>query len=251
MTGFIKPGHGLKTLCSGSLKILRRKRVHDRYLRYKHGIHPAGMKIVVSVDDPALINGVLEYNPAFIEIRLDRMEGDLLNHVRAIREMTAIPLIATLRSREEGGGFVGDADLWAGIVGPIAGYVDIVDVETRYSKHAPSLRSQGARILASLHTDDMPGQADLERIERTLRSYGDIPKIVVRPENLDELLDLLRFTANAQKPICTSVMGGRFRFARAILPLFGSEFVFCHAGRPMAEGQYHIREMREIAELLG
>ena len=104
------------------------------------------MKIVVSVDDPALISGVLEYNPAFIEIRLDRMEGDLLNHVRAIREMTAIPLIATLRSREEGGGFVGDADLWAGIVGPIAGYVDIVDVETRYSKHAPSLRSQGARI---------------------------------------------------------------------------------------------------------
>ena len=78
----------------------------------QHGIHPAGMKIVVSVDDPALISGVLEYNPAFIEIRLDRMEGDLLDHVRAIREMTAIPLIATLRSREEGGGFVGDADLF-------------------------------------------------------------------------------------------------------------------------------------------
>jgi len=213
-------------------------------------IHPSDMKIAVSVDDPTLISGVLEYNPAFIEIRLDRMEGDLLDHVRAIREMTAIPLIATLRSREEGGDFVGDAELWAGIVGPIARYVDIVDVEMRYREHVPSLRSQGVRILASLHIDEMPGTADLKRIERTLRSYGDIPKIVVQPENPNDLIDLLRFTHDAQKPICTSVMGSRFRFARAILPLFGSEFVFCHAGRPMAEGQYHIREMREIAELL-
>ena len=209
------------------------------------------MQLIASVSDPADIPDAVAGGADVIELRLDLIPGDLPGpSLRAIRGCT-LPIILTVRSREEGGGFVGDADLWAGIVGPIAGYVDIVDVETRYSKHAPSLRSQGARILASLHTDDMPGQADLERIERTLRSYGDIPKIVVRPENLDELLDLLRFTANAQKPICTSVMGGRFRFARAILPLFGSEFVFCHAGRPMAEGQYHIREMREIAELLG
>ncbi|HOB17566.1 MAG TPA: type I 3-dehydroquinate dehydratase [Candidatus Methanoculleus thermohydrogenotrophicum] len=209
------------------------------------------MKIVVSVKDTSAISEVIEYNPTFIEVRLDRMDGDLLDQVRAIREETAIPLIATLRSREEGGNFVGDADLWARIIGPIARYVDFVDVEARYRDHAPVIKSQGIQILASLHTSEMPTSPELGRIESMLRSYGDIPKIVVKPRTTDDLLALVAFTHHAQKPICTSVMGAEFRYARAILPLFGSEFMFCHAGTPTAEGQYHIREARQIADLLG
>lgn len=208
------------------------------------------MKIVVSVEDAAAIGEVMEYNPTFIEIRLDRMEGDLLDQVRAIREKTVIPLIATLRSRDEGGRFVGDADLWARIVGPIARYVDIVDVEARYRDHAPFIKSQGVQILASLHTNEMPTPPELGRIEEMLRSYGDIPKIVVHPKSRDDLVDLIAFTHRVQKPVCTSIMGTEFRYARAILPLLGSEFVYCHAGTPTAEGQYHIREMRQLADLL-
>ncbi|MCT8337718.1 type I 3-dehydroquinate dehydratase [Methanoculleus sp. Afa-1] len=208
------------------------------------------MKIVVSVENAAAVGEVAEYNPTFIELRLDRMEGDLLDQVRAIREKTVIPLIATLRSRDEGGRFVGDADLWARIVGPIARYVDIVDVEARYRDHAPFIKSQGVQILASLHTNEMPTPPELGRIEEMLRSYGDIPKIVVHPKSRDDLFDLIAFTHRAQKPVCTSIMGAEFRYARAILPLLGSEFVYCHAGTPTAEGQYHIREMRQLADLL-
>ncbi|MCE5337816.1 MAG: type I 3-dehydroquinate dehydratase [Methanomicrobiaceae archaeon] len=208
------------------------------------------MKIVVSVENAGVIDEVVEYAPTFLEVRLDRMEGDPLDQVRAIREKTAIPLIATLRSREEGGRFVGDADLWTRIVGPIARYVDIVDVEARYRDHAPFIKSQGVQILASLHTNEMPSPPELAKIEGMLRSYGDIPKIVVKPRTRDDLMALVAFTHQAQKPICTSIMGAEFRYARAILPLFGSEFVFCHAGTPTAEGQYHIREMRQIADLL-
>ncbi|HOI57423.1 MAG: type I 3-dehydroquinate dehydratase [Methanoculleus sp.] len=208
------------------------------------------MKIVVSVEDAGVIDEVVEYNPTFIEVRLDRMEGDLLDQVRAIREKTAIPLIATLRSREEGGRFVGDAALWARIIEPIARYVDLVDVEARCRDHAPFIKSQGVQILASLHTAEMPTLPELGKIEELLRSYGDIPKIVVKPRTRDDLVELVTFTHRAQKPICTSIMGAEFRSARAVLPLFGSEFVFCHAGTPTAEGQYHIREMRQLADLL-
>ncbi len=208
------------------------------------------MKIVVSVENAGVIDEVAEYSPTFIEVRLDRMEGDLLDQVRAIREKTVIPLIATLRSREEGGRFVGNADLWARIVGPIARYVDIVDVEARYRDHAPFIKSQGVQILASLHTNEMPTLPELGKIEEMLRSYGDIPKIVVKPRTRDDLFEFIMFTHQGQKPICTSIMGAEFRYARAILPLFGSEFVFCHAGTPMAEGQYHIREMRQLADML-
>ena len=149
------------------------------------------MKIVVSVEEPGVIDQVLEYNPTFIEVRLDRMEGDLPDQVRAIREKTAVPLIATLRSREEGGRFVGDADLWTRIIGPIARYVDYVDVEARYRDHAPYIKSQGVQILASIHTNEMPSPPELGKIEALLRSYGDIPKIVVKPRTTDDLMALV------------------------------------------------------------
>lgn len=63
---------------------------------------PVDMKIVVSVEDTGSIDEVIKYSPTFIGFRLDRMADDPLDQVRAVREQTAIPLIATLRSREEG-----------------------------------------------------------------------------------------------------------------------------------------------------
>ena len=87
-------------------------------------------------------------------------------------------------------------------------------------------------------------------LEQELRAYGDIPKIIVTPENEDDLIDLIAFTRAAKKPICTGVMGARFRYARAILPLFGSELVYCHTGDPTAAGQYSVKEYVALARLL-
>jgi 3-dehydroquinate dehydratase-1 len=96
----------------------------------------------------------------------------------------------------------------------------------------------------------MPTPPELGRIEEMLRSYGDIPKIVVKPRTRDDLFRAYRVHPPGAEPICTSIMGAEFRYARAILPLMGSEFTFCHAGTPTAEGQYHISEMRQLADLL-
>jgi 3-dehydroquinate dehydratase-1 len=41
-------------------------------------------------------------------------------------------------------------------------------------------------------------------------------------------------------------MGGKFRFARILLPIFGSEMFFAYAGVPAAEGQFQVREARDI-----
>jgi 3-dehydroquinate dehydratase I len=208
------------------------------------------MKIVVSVDSVDSIDDALQYDPTFIEVRLDMMDGDITEQIKALRAKTVIPLIATLRSKDEGGRFVGSPDLWIKVMGSIAKYADYVDVEARFRDHAPFIKSQGVQIIASLHTEEMPTRPELGKIESMLRSYGDIPKIVVKPRTQDDLFELVSFTFNAQKPICTGVMGTDFRYARIILSLFGSEFTFCHAGTPTAEGQYHIRECRQMADLL-
>ena len=83
-----------------------------------------------------------------------------------------------------------------------------------------------------------------------LRRYGDIPKIVVRPGNEHDILDLLEFTLSTEKPICTGVLGDAYRYARLILPLLGSEFAYTHVGTPAAQGQYSLADFRKIMGLL-
>jgi 3-dehydroquinate dehydratase-1 len=92
---------------------------------------------------------------------------------------------------------------------------------------------------------------ELFQLERDLRVFGDIPKIIVTPQSEDDLVDFISFTCAAKKPICTGVMGSHLRYARAILPLFGSEFVYCHTGNPTAEGQYSVKEFVQLRDLLG
>jgi 3-dehydroquinate dehydratase-1 len=87
-------------------------------------------------------------------------------------------------------------------------------------------------------------------MERELRAFGDIPKIIITPGNGEDLVELITFTQAAHKPIITGVMGGQFRHARAILPVFGSEFVYCHTGEPTAEGQYSVEEFVQLKKLL-
>ena len=80
--------------------------------------------------------------------------------------------------------------------------------------------------------------------------YGDIVKIIVTPRNEDDIIDLIAFTHSIKKPLCTGVMGAQFRYARAILPLFGSELAYCHTGSRTAEGQYSVQEFRTLDKLL-
>jgi 3-dehydroquinate dehydratase-1 len=45
-------------------------------------------------------------------------------------------------------------------------------------------------------------------------------------------------------------MGSSFRYARAVLPLFGSELAYCHMGETTAEGQYSVEEFVQLQKLL-
>jgi 3-dehydroquinate dehydratase-1 len=45
-------------------------------------------------------------------------------------------------------------------------------------------------------------------------------------------------------------MGTQFRYARAILPLFGSELIYCNVGTATAAGQYSVEEFIKLRELM-
>ncbi|WAC04177.1 MAG: type I 3-dehydroquinate dehydratase [Methanoregula sp.] len=206
------------------------------------------MKIVASLTDPCQIPAAAGAD--LIEIRLDLCEGDVLKRVRECREQARLPVIATLRSAEEGGRFKGDSGDWIRVIRPVLPHVDYVDIEQRFSTHADVVRAKDVAVIASYHTKDMPSLFELFGRERELRAYGDIPKVVATPRNEEDIIEMISFTHAARKPVITGVMGEGFRYARLILPLFGSEFIYCHAGAPTADGQYSVAEAKEAMKLL-
>ena len=209
------------------------------------------MKIVAALTDPTHAGRAKPLGADLIELRVDLYEGDLPEIVRKAKAECGLPVIVTLRSAQEGGQFFGNADEWMNKVKPLIPFADYIDVEQPFAQHAPAIREAGKKIIASHHTARMVPLYILFVMERELRAYGDIPKIIVTPENDADVIELLTFTQAAQKPICTGVMGAQFRHARAMLPLIGSEFVYCHTGSPTAEGQYSVEEFVQLRRILG
>jgi 3-dehydroquinate dehydratase I len=209
------------------------------------------MKVVAALTDPTHAALAEEQGADMVELRVDLYEGDLPEQVKQAKASCSLPVIVTLRSAEEGGQFFGTPDEWMERLAPLLPFADLIDIEQRFSAHAPAIRAAGKQVIASCHEGRMLNLSELFQVERELRVFGDIPKIIVTPQNEDDLIDLISFTSAAAKPICTGVMGAPFRHARAVLPLFGSEFVYCHTGNPTASGQYSVEEFVQLRRLLG
>ena len=104
-----------------------------------------------------------------------------------------------MRSLDEGGAFAGDEDDCARLLAPFVPLVRYVDLERRFRALAPACREAGCTIIASAHLATMLPLPELFGLERELRSYGDLPKLVLAPSSDDDLLDLLSFTHAATK----------------------------------------------------
>ncbi|OPY38505.1 MAG: 3-dehydroquinate dehydratase [Methanoregula sp. PtaU1.Bin051] len=208
------------------------------------------MHVVAALTDPADAALGEEQGADMAELRLDLTGGDFVRQVEQCRKNCSLPIIATLRSVDEGGRFSGSADEWAAAIAPVIPLVDYVDVEQRFARHAVLVRAAGKKIIASHHAGRMVPLSALFAMERELRAFGDIPKIIVTPATQDDVVELIAFTSAATKPVCTGVMGSEFRYARAILPLFGSELVYCSVGTPTAEGQYAVAEFKALQKML-
>jgi 3-dehydroquinate dehydratase-1 len=203
------------------------------------------MQFVASVVDPRYVPVAREEGADLVELRLDRFPGGLTAKTAAILEENLLPLILTVRSRKEGGGFDGSVDAWSEVAKPFLPYADFVDLEQQFAGFAPEVKQLNKTVIASFHHDGMLSGGALEAAGSRLRQYG-IPKIVVKPGTLDDVLAFCSFTSHTRKPVITSIMGGDFRFARILLPLFGSSMIFCYAGIPAAEGQFTVPEARQI-----
>ena len=207
-------------------------------------------KLIISVSSVEDFITAAGHNPDLIEIRIDLLGGDEDELLEKCREKTQVPLIGTVRSRDEGGKFEGTPEEWFDKIAVWIPLCEYIDIERSYSDYSGRVKDRGKKVISSVHLDYMPEINGLISIEENLEEYGDIPKIIVTPESRQDILLLSGFTLECQKPVITGVMGSDFRWARALCCIFGSFGVFCHTGSPASAGQYHIDEMKEIFSLL-
>ena len=207
------------------------------------------MQCVASVGDPQYIQDAVLAGADAIELRLDLFpQGCTPEQVPGLARCP-LPLIITVRSRQEGGNFRGTPDDWWIRVLPWLEYAAFVDIEQQFSMLAPPILDIGSEVIASFHSGRMLTELELGAVSARLRAYG-IPKLVVRPGNPDDVITLCSFTNHAKKPIITSIIGAKYRYTRAMLPLFGSAMAFAYAGAATAEGQFPIQEMKQILSIL-
>lgn len=191
--------------------------------------------------------------PLLLEIRIDRFrridEDRILQKIRSFKKV-GLPLIATIRSKKEGGGrFLSDSrriELFRRVLP----WVHAVDLELSSERLCraliPLTRRRGRRVILSYHNFGFtPSDSKLVNlILRAKRRGADIVKIAVTPAKNSDVGRLLLLTERYRdKNLITIAMGRRGQSSRILSPLFGSLVTYSCIGKPQAPGQLPIHRL--------
>lgn len=202
--------------------------------------------------------------PDVVEWRLDAWgEHDAAGAVPLLPRLRAalpgLPLLATFRSRAEGGPGELTDQAWVQLVIELldAG-VEAVDVEVSRGTDAVArvvahAREVGAVVVGSSH--DFAGTATDDALDATfdaLAALGaDVLKVAVAPENLTDVLRLLAAGERARRhgravlPVAMGEAGVLTRFAGEV---WGAPATFALVGSGSAPGQVPVAQIRRAQE---
>jgi 3-dehydroquinate dehydratase type I len=203
-----------------------------------------------------------ELQAEMIEFRLDYLGDINYGELEEVLEKTKLPVILTLRRKNEGGKYKGSEEDRSIILKQLIDLrPDFIDIELSTSflneDFANSVKKGGVKIIGSHHSfqDTPPTQALLEKIEMAYSLGLDLVKIVTYAKKIEDNLTILSLHSAAEKylqemEIVAFCMGENGLISRILCPLFGSKFTFASLGAPTAPGQINIQKMRQIQDLL-
>ena len=223
---------------------------------------------LVDADEPlsAQINDAVRRGAEVVELRVDRI-GDVDAVEAVLREPRRTPLILTIRTAEEGGGWDGDdAERIAlferlGLLQP--GYIDL---EWSAWRRSANLRQ---KIGLVCHRTDLPGgdraknqlmlsHHDLNGTPEDLSAVTDslcdepaaIVKVVFTARDATDALRVLTHLREraARRPLIALAMGAAGLATRVLAKKFGGFLSFASrgAGRESAAGQPTLEMMRQV-----
>lgn len=182
-----------------------------------------------------------------LELRIDGMENPNPKTVKEIIEEINFPTIATNRSSKEGGSFRGSEEDRIAILRECCDVADYVDVELQTDrKLIESITETGATSIISYHnfkqTPDLDILMDIVIQEKEI---GDIAKIAVMPNTLEDTLTILPILSHFDNVVAIS-MGELGSYTRVIAAKFNAPFTFAVVNDNTAPGQIDIDTMKSL-----
>lgn len=190
----------------------------------------------------------------------------VIRQVSALRKLTNLPIIYTVRTSSQGGMFPDHHwDEWCKLtrLGFRTGceYVDVeLDLPAEQLQSMCSKKGH-SKIIASYH--DFSGRlnwrsSEIVQLYHRLRAYGDLVKLVSRAaDGLDDNLAMLDFRKNVtndeqeRRSLITINMGRSGQMSRILSPVFSPITHPLLPGPPAAPGQLSFDQIQSALRLLG
>ncbi|MHA1381375.1 MAG: type I 3-dehydroquinate dehydratase [Candidatus Helarchaeota archaeon] len=187
-----------------------------------------------------------------IEIRLDYFDIINPNELSKILKKTRIPLIFTLRKKDEGGYFNSSEDkridLLKKIIRIRPQYVDIELSSQEINELLNFAKTHKVRTIISYHNfKTTPNINELNKLLLKIEELdGNVSKIITTATDLEDNLIILNLIRSAKKKIVAFAMGENGIFSRVFSPIFGAFFTFASLDKKTAPGQINIKDMRYL-----
>jgi len=194
-----------------------------------------------------------------LELRADLVPASsvekVLGGVSGVANGAGVPLVLTLRSRAEGGGFDGGYGESAALLCNLAEQAHVVDIELArpdIGELAARLKELGLSVIVSHHDfEGQPAVEEMDSLASRALAVGDVAKLAFMMSSPAQALDLYGFLVKTGGRLCVIGMGEVGRQTRLVAPLFGSVLTYGHTGREMAPGQLSVSELVGGLQLLG
>lgn len=193
----------------------------------------------------------------YAELRLDFLKPNQIPFCLTLVRKNLNRCICTLRPTTEGGKFSGNEKERISILKLIAEFEPyLLDVEYNTLKNnkdlARYLNTAKTRILVSWHDfTKTPEQHVLTSMLKKMSKFSNNVKIVTTARTINDtirILSLYKIRSKNIKLISFS-MGDYGRMSRILCTRLGSPYTYVSLGKPVASGQFSLKEMQNILSL--
>ena len=215
------------------------------------------------------VKNLIREDVSMIEWRVDYFEGsydavqikEVLESLRDLMYHTI--LIVTIRTVAQGGRQTSSPEQMAYLLEEIskAHVADLIDVEFFTYEHPThliqKLQMNGALIISSHHDFEETPAMDVMKmiLEKMLDGDADLVKLAVMPQEITDVLDLLKITADFHKehpvvPLITMSLGKLGMISRISGEAFGSCVTFGAVEQTSAPGQVPREQLQKVLDFM-
>ena len=216
--------------------------------------------VTIAASSPTKVHSELKralVKSEYAELRLDFLKPNQIPFCLTLVRKHLKRCICTLRPISEGGKFSSNEKERISILKLVSEFEPyLVDIEYNTLKKNKELvrylKSRKTRTLVSWHDFvKTPNEQTLKSMLKKMSKFSNNIKIVTTAKTIDDTIRILSlYKINAKKVnLISFAMGDYGRMSRILCVKLGSPYTYVSLGKPVATGQFSLKEMKNILSL--